>query len=314
MATLIRFIGLYLLIFFSSSHAENVKMSSTVEATGYSGYIETQGTVYPRRQVIYRFRSGDRVFNVAVSEGQTVKKGENLFSLTNEQLIGRLVDIRDRINAVNTAQNEILRLKIRLEQKRSRLKHLKYRLKNEKKVAEVVSGLTSTSNLDLLQEQIIEAEDELTLLENQYDFASDKANDPAILLPDLNKNLENLQRQYARLSPTAPFDGVVHRVIENSDPSLPGNIVMELWDASGYRIEGLLTQNQLPYVKPGAKAEIFTDYYSEQKLAGKVIKVMPVASTTGKNDFPVFPVVVELNELSDTIFPGMKVSLKIIGN
>jgi multidrug resistance efflux pump len=313
MANLARIAGLCMLIAAFSCHAEKLRIAQSSEPAAYPGYVETQGTVYPKQQMVYRFRPGDRIYEIQVSEGQSVKTGDQLFSLTNEQLIGQLLDIRDRIKAVHEAQNDIQRLKIRFDQEQNRLKHLKRRLQNEKKVAEVATGLTNTSNLDLLQDQIVEAQNELALLENQYEFASRQSNDPAVLLPDLQKNQENLQRQYALLSPDAPFDGVVRRVVEAAKPALAGDTILELWSENGYRIEGVLTQNQLPYVKPGAKAEIFVDYFSQNNLTGKVIEVKPVAMAGDKNEFPLFPVIVELDQTNDAIFPGMKVSLKLFG-
>jgi multidrug efflux pump subunit AcrA (membrane-fusion protein) len=313
MVKLARLAGFCMLIAAFTSHAEKLRMAQATEPTAYPGYVETQGTVYPKRQRVYRFRPGDRIYDILVSEGQGVKKGEPLFSLTNEQLIGQLVDIRDQIMAVHEAQNDVQRLNIRIDQQQNRLKHLKRRLNNEKKVAEVVTGLTNTSNLDLLQDQIIEAQDELALLGIQYEFVSRQDNDPTFLLPDLKKNQENLQRLYAQLSPDAPFDGVVRRVVDTSKPAFAGDTILELWNENGYRIEGVLTQNQLPYVKPGAKAEVFIDYFSDENLTGEVIEVKPVAITGGKNEFPLFPVIVELDQTKDTIFPGMKVSLKLFG-
>lgn len=313
MANLARLAGFCMLIAAFTSHAEKLRMAQDSEPVAYPGYVETQGTVYPKQQMVYRFRPGDRVYHIQVREGQRVKKGDPLFSLTNEQLIGQLLDIRDRIKAVHEAQNDIQRLKIRIDQQQNRLKHLKRRLQNEKKVAEVATGLTNTSNLDQLQDQIVETRNELALLQNQYEFASLQSNDPAVLLPDLQKNQENLQRQYVLLSPDTPFDGVVHRVVEASAPALPGDTILEVWNENGYRIEGALTQNQLPYVKPGAKAEIFADYFSEKNLIGKVIEVKSVTMAGDNNAFPLFPVIVELERANEKIFPGMKVSLKLFG-
>ena len=227
------------------------------------------------------------VTGLSVAIGDTVEKGQVLFTLDNPQL-----DV-----AVSDAQNAYDKALLGVDQ-------AKVSVLNAKKT---LSDLYEKSHTSL---QIISAKQDITSAELSVVTAENKVTSATLDLQDAKGNA-------AARTVSAPMSGVVTALsIENGDAiaastgGAADSAPMTLTSLESFQVTTTLTESDIGGVKVGQKAVLTFDALPDLTLSGKVARM----DATGTNDQGVvsYKVVVTPDVIDPSVKGGMTVSASIL--
>jgi len=109
----------------------------------------------------------------------------------------------------------------------------------------------------------------------------------------------------------APFDGRVAFIAREPSRLGPGALVCEVWDTSALLVRGQVLQHQVKYVEPGRKAQVALDFAEETPITGTVRAAESTRVPSDNERYPVFPVLIELDQSPRWLRPGMTVSVSL---
>lgn len=202
------------------------------------------GTLQARRAAAMRAEVQGAVLEMAVEQGQKVKKGQLLARIEDTSLQDQLIAAR---TAVRTARNGVQ--VARAEEQRNR------------KLAD--AGVITKRDLD-----------RAVLARNQAQAQ----------LSEAEARLALAQQQLSRTRIRAPFDGVVsERHASAGDIVQPGTPLYTVIDPTSMRLEATVPASQLSLVKPGARVDFNVGGYGERTFAGRIERINPaVDPATGQ--------------------------------
>lgn len=255
-----------------------VVTSGTIEGT-----ISASGTVVPRLEQLVSSPVETRILSVSTRPGATVKQGESLLRLDDNEVTLSLERTEKELalkeNRRAQLKLEITKtlndLKSQLNIKELRLKYLQSKSEQGEKMLSL--GALSKDQYDQtkLEEQIavIERNDleesiqsATQSLENQLDGITTEVN-------TLLKERADIQRQLEMLSCKAERDGVVTWLNEDIGASIHrGDIVARVADLSSYLVEGSVSDIHAERLAVGMEARI---RLNERNFFGKLSTVYP---------------------------------------
>jgi multidrug efflux pump subunit AcrA (membrane-fusion protein) len=271
--------------------------------------IQFRGTVEAHRNLRLILLPGERAAQTFVSLGDDVKTGQPLLRLVHDSLaagLGGLID--QRIKAIEHRRQTLL-LEEQLRQTRAALERAEALISSQsQKPAELPEYLRVPSERAV--EKRHELRDQLALLEAQLALDREHPVTPEqiALLDAQAEAAEQLVRQ---LLVRAPFDGRVAFIARNPTRLAPGSLVCEVWDASALLVRGEVLQHQVKYVVPGRKAEVALDFAEETPIKGTVRAAEATRAPQEGERYPVFPVLIELDQAPRWLRPGMTVSVSL---
>lgn len=232
-----------------------------------------------------------RVIELAVEEGDVVKRGQVLVRLDREDF---------EIDVSNQKTNVALR-RIDMERAQLRIESLQIQLERQKKLFE--QGAAQATTLEDMKNQIAQA---------QVDF-----NMQQLLLEQSTDTLKQAQNRLAKTVISAPVDGLVSALdIKRGELAVSGGAdisLMTLVDPSVIFSEIDVDEADIGNVSLGLPVRVFAVAYLEEQLEGEVSKIATSArNVPGKNSL-VFPVEVIVNDSDKVILrPGMSTRAEIV--
>lgn len=202
------------------------------------------GTLQARRAAAMRAEVQGAVLEMAVEQGQKVKKGQLLARIEDTSLQNQLIAAR---TAVRVARNGVQ--VARAEEQRNR------KLSDE--------GVITKRDLE-----------RAVLARNQAQAQ----------LSEAEARLALAQQQLSRTRIRAPFDGVVsERHASAGDIVQPGTPLYTVIDPTSMRLEASVPASQLSLLKPGARVDFNVGGYGERTFAGRIERINPaVDPSTGQ--------------------------------
>jgi HlyD family secretion protein len=232
-----------------------------------------------------------RVIELAVEEGDVVKKGQLLIRLDREDF---------EIDVSNQKTNVALR-RIDIERAQLRIESLQIQLERQEKL--FAQGAAQATTLEDMKNQIAQA---------QVDF-----NMQQLLLEQSTDALKQAQNRLAKTVITAPVDGLVSALdIKRGELAVSGGAdisLMTLVDPSVIFSEIDVDEADIGNVSLGLPVRVFAVAYLDEELAGEVSKIATSArKVPGKNSL-VFPVEVIVTDSENVILrPGMSTRAEIV--
>jgi len=102
-------------------------------------------------------------------------------------------------------------------------------------------------------------------------------------VPAAQVRLEKAQLDRERATITAPFDGVIDRVnIAAGERLSPGQDVATVVDAAHLRVEAQVLEHDLPYIRVGGEALIYTPATQGDPVRGRISAVLPLVDSTSR--------------------------------
>lgn len=212
---------------------------TTLRVGRMSGGPGIIGSIEPERQADLRAEVPSVILRVLRENGDQVKRGDILVQLDETA-------IRESLASAEAASRTA---SLTLEQAKRQL---------ERQNTLRASGMTTAQSLE-------DAEARRNNAQSEYEAAKAR--------------LVSARQQLARTVVRAPFDGVVsNRKVSAGDTVQIGMELLKVIDPNSLRFAGQVSADQIGAVAPGTGVNFRVNGYGDQRFAGKVRRVNPVAN------------------------------------
>ncbi|OHE03940.1 MAG: efflux transporter periplasmic adaptor subunit [Sulfurimonas sp. RIFOXYD12_FULL_36_11] len=246
--------------------AENITLSGTVISDN-------------RKMITSRFMGF--VTEVKVSEGDTVKKGDLLYTIDSKEIDSALTQVELGISQAQLSlqmyQNQYTNVKLNLERYK---RLLEKDMVSKFEVENLILAEQNLANMiDIAKKQVIQAQ----------------------------ARLEEVKNQYRYLNITAPNNGViVSKNIKVGEMAMPGMPALELSDLTNLKISAEISEDNLRFIQEGKKVVI--------NIPSQNINVIGTVSAIIPNSNPMthsFKIKISFKNVYNTIYPGMYATVVI---
>jgi multidrug efflux system membrane fusion protein len=256
--------------------------SATVSAQEWPDTYEATGTVRARTAAVISSKVMAYVRQVAVQVGDRVKDGQELVTLDAQDLdanVRRADAAESEVrSAFPEADNGVAGAKANLDLAQSTFKRME-ELNSKKSIS---------------SQEFDEASARLKSAQAAYDMARAKRTQLDSKLAEVEQEIRaaKIMRDYTRIA--APFSGVVTaKSVEPGNLAAPGAPLLTVEREGAYRLEALVDESKLPFVKTGQPVEVGLEAL-DRKLAARVSEIVPAVDAasrayTVKIDLPALP-------------------------
>ena len=241
----------------------------------YAIEIELSGSVVSDNQKMMTSRYMGFVKNMAVSEGDIVKKGQLLYEIDSKEIEAaeRQVDL-----AISQAR-------LALQMNRNQLNNVLTNLARHKRLYK--KNMVSKYELEQLELAAKNLRDMVKIAEEQVNQALAKK--------------EEVLNQYKYLKIKAPNDGViVAKKLNEGEMAIPGMPAVILTDLSRLKIVAEISETQLIYINLGKEVEIEIPSLA-LKTKGKISSIIPNSNPMTHK----FKIKIEFDHKEKSVYPGM---------
>ena len=243
--------------------------------------IELSGSVVSDNQKMMTSRYMGFVKNMAVSEGDIVKKGQLLYEIDSKEIESaeRQVDL-----AISQAR-------LALQMNRNQLNNVLVNLARHKRLYE--KKMVSKFELENLELAAKNLKDMVKIAQEQVNQALAKK--------------EEVLNQYNYLKIQAPNDGViVAKKLNEGEMAIPGMPAVILTDLSRLKIVAEISETQLKYINLGKKVEIEIPSLGFV-TKGKISSIIPNSNPMTHK----FKIKIEFDLQGRSVYPGMYAKILI---
>lgn len=213
------------------------------------------GKIVPNEsKKIYLDIASGEVSSVSVKNGETVKKGDVLFTYKNDKLDTQIKDLELQLKSAKEQKSDLLKKKDELDKKAKEDKEKLEKIKNESlnsgKVPEAIEGVNPMAGSisgDSIDTQAIDKQ--INLLENQI------------------KNLKS--SKYKEV--TAPINGIVTINKDNQNVQEPYMIIQ----SNNLYVDGVVNEKDQQKVKKNQKVDV-SILANNKNIKGKIISVSDI--------------------------------------
>ncbi|GBD39379.1 Cobalt-zinc-cadmium resistance protein CzcB [bacterium HR37] len=267
---ILTFAGVFLLLFFDNSGSVKtvrVEKRRVIKSVYASGYVETVSGVIVKSEV-----SGyiERIF---VREGQRVRKGQVLATISNESLKKSLEEVRTRKKF----------LQERLDENSSYLRALRKDVEIRKLNSEYLRDVFNRRRL-LLEKGLIsrelyeEAQRSYEIAQNEYEKALDFYRDSLESLKTefqaLQAREEGLLRELEKYSIRSPVDGeILRKFVEEGDyvnTVSQNNQLFSVGNSKNLETVLLVDEEYVPLIEEGFEVLVATDAFPNRVFEGRI--------------------------------------------
>jgi len=237
--------------------------------------FELSGSVVSDNQKMMTSRYMGYVKNMAVSEGDIVKKGQLLYEIDSKEIEAaeRQVDL-----AISQAR-------LALQMNKNQLNNVLLNLARHKRLYK--KKMVSKYELENLELMAKNLKDMVSIAQEQVKQAEAKK--------------EEVLNQYKYLHITAPNDGViVAKKLNEGEMAIPGMPAVILTDLSKLKIVAEISESQLQYTELGKKVEIEIPSIAF-KTTGKITSIIPNSNPMTHK----FKIKIEFDHQGKSVYPGM---------
>jgi HlyD family secretion protein len=281
-------------------------VTETIKTRDLEAIVSASGKIQALRTVNISSDTVGRVVNLAVNEGERVKKGQFLLQIDPKTLKSRVDNGEASLEA---AQVTLGQMRQSVETGRVQLELARQTLKRQQELWQ--QELTTRETLDKAVNDVKVAES--TLAEREQ-----SANAQASRIAQERANLESARYDLSKVRIESPIDGIVtSRSIQEGEMVMigtmnnAGTILMTLADMSVIQGEIDVDETNVPNVQIGQPAKITIDAIPDRSFKGHVTEIgnSPIQATPGQ---PVaagtqatnFKVKVVLDEPVPNVRPG----------
>lgn len=244
-------------------HVQKIRLQNVVDE------LEAPGSVIAVSTAQVAARTMGTVLQVAVREGDSVKRGQVLAQLDEREMVSRRsaaqAASRGASAVVAQARNAVVAAQAQADVMKKTYDRYAY-LKEQKSVSpqefdEVAAKQQAAqASLEQAKAALSQAEAGVAQAESEAHAAESVAS-------------------YARI--VAPFDGrVIRRTVEPGSLVSPGMPLFVVEDTSHYQLEATLPAEALTTIKKNAMARVQLDALAEKSLPGKVAEIEAGADAT----------------------------------
>ncbi|MCF6093059.1 HlyD family efflux transporter periplasmic adaptor subunit [Microaerobacter geothermalis] len=264
-----------------------------VEPRTISQSFTEEGVVVPILERELYSLLGGKVIDLAVEEGQDVKKGDLLLQLDTEEIRFQLAQLRGQLASVEGQEKQVYRepLSSQVSQQKLAIEQAKIQLEAAKSEFERVqvlfqAGAVSKEIYDEAERSVKQMENLLSQQEQALQLIREQQNPPSGtkeqfsgLKQSLLAQIALLEYQEAKGSLYAPMDGKVKGLhIKEGMVIPPGSPVMTLFQPGQYEVETYLLTEDIVDIIVGMKVKATQEKKTEDvSYDGVVTRIAPSA-------------------------------------
>src|SRR5574338_323145 len=294
---------------FRRSDAVTVE-TEAIKRQNLEAIVSASGKIQPKRSVNISADTMGRVVELAVEEGQTVKRGQFLLQIDPRNIQTR---VESGEAGVRAAQAQLAQMEVALESAKTGKKLADDTLARQRELWK--QGLTTKADLDRseteAQQRDIEVQNQIKQIETLR-----------IRTGQERANLANARYDLSKVRIESPIDGIVtRRNIEEGETVVigtmnnPGTQLLTIADMSSIEAEVEVDETDIPSVQFGQKAKITIDAMPDKTFWGKVTEIgnspIQATATTGQRQATNFKVVVTVDGQIPEVRPGFTCTAEI---
>ena len=281
-----------------------------VAARDLEAIVSASGKINPKRSVNISADTMGRVTELAVQEGQIVKRGQFLMQ----------IDPRNLESAYQRSQASLAAAESQLEQTRTLVRTAEENLalarENLRRQRDLWSEqLTTKEALDRAETEVRVRETELSERRQQVSTQDQRIRQERAVLASARYDLSKVRIE-------SPIDGIVtRRNIEEGETVVigtmnnPGTVLLTIADMSIIEAEVEVDETDIPTIQIGQPAKITVDAIRDHTFAGTVSEIgnspIQTTSTGQQGQATNFKVVVTLDEPIPNVRPGFTCTAEI---
>jgi HlyD family secretion protein len=247
-----------------------------VQKRNLQAIVSASGKIQPKRFVNISADTSGRVTDLAVNEGDRVKKGQFLLQIDPRNLRTR---VQSGEASLGAARSQLEQMKLSLDSARTALKQAEDAYRRQQNLDK--GGLTT-------RETVERAENELKM--RRADLASQEQNIRTLQLRTEQEQatLENAKTDLSKVRIESPIDGIItRRNVEQGETAVvgtmnnAGTILLQVADMSIIEAEVEVDETDIPDVQLGQVAKITVDAISGKTFTAKVTEIgnSPIQAT-----------------------------------
>jgi HlyD family secretion protein len=290
--------------------------TDAIKTRDLEAVVSASGKIQPKRLVNISADTPGRVVDLAVNEGDRVKKGQFLLQIDPRSLRTR---VDSGTASMQAAQMSLDQMRQAVETARVQLEQARQTLKRQQDLWS--KQLTTREALDKATNDVKAAESALQEREHGADAQASR-------IKQERAGLDNARYDLSKVRIESPIDGIVtRRNIQEGETAVvgtmnnAGTVLLTLADMSVIQAEVEVDETNIPSVQFGQKAKISIDAIPDRTFNGHVTEIgnSPIqASGTGAGagnttaQATNFKVVVVLDELVPDVRPGFTATADIV--
>jgi HlyD family secretion protein len=267
--------------------------------------VSASGKIQPKRLVNISADTSGRVVDLAVNEGDRVRRGQFLLQIDPKTLRTR---VDSGSASLQAAEASLDQLKQSVETARVQVQQARQTLARQRDLW--TQQLTTREALDKADNDLRTAQSTLQEREKQVAAQSSR-------IAQEHAALESARYDLSKVRIESPIDGIVtRRNIQEGETAIigtmnnPGTVLLTLADMSIIQAEVEVDETNIPHVQLGQRAKITIDAIPDKTFKGHVTEIgnSPIQPTggaaAGSTQATNFKVVVVLDEPVSEVRPG----------
>src|SRR3989441_3114722 len=278
--------------------------TEAVKTRDLEAIVSASGKIQPKRLVKISAETSGRVVNLAVNEGDRIRKGQFLLQIDPKSLRTR---VESGTASLQAAEASLDQLRQSIETARVQLQQAQQTLARQRDLWR--QQLTTREALDRAENDVKAAESAIHEREKQVTGQSSR-------ITQERATLESARYDLSKVRIESPIDGIVtRRNIQEGETAIigtmnnPGTVLLTLAEMSVIQAEVEVDETSIPNVELGQQAKITIDALPDKSFRGHVTEIgnSPIQSTTSGatgTQATNFKVVVVLDEQVPDLRPG----------
>ncbi len=238
---------------------------STAQQGEFNDYIRINGRVQPMTTIQLSPQEGGVVDKILIEEGSTVKKGDAILILSNDnldlQILNSEAELAEKENILRNTQIQMEQQKLDVRQN-----ELEYGINVERLRRAYEQQKALYEDKLIAREDYLKAEEDYRLAEQKYELISERSKQDSLYrgtqidrmeesLENMQLNMQMIRRRKSNLVVKAPIDGelgLLDVVLGQSIAS--GTKIGQINSVGTYRIEAQIDEHYIDRVVTGLEA------------------------------------------------------------
>jgi HlyD family secretion protein len=277
--------------------------TEAIKSRDLDAVVSASGKIQAERTVNVSSDTVGRVVNLAVNEGDRVKKGQFLLQIDPKTLRSR---VDNGAASLKAAEGSLEQMQQSIETARAQLELARQNLKRQQ---ELWGQQLST------REALDKAVNDVKVAESSLSEREKTANAQSSRIAQERANLDSAQYDLSKVRIESPIDGIVTaRTLQEGEMVMigtmnnAGTVLMTLADMSTIQAEIEVDETNIPNVQIGQKAKISIDAIPDKSFKGHVTEIdnspIQTATASAGTQATNFKVKVVLDEGVPNVRPG----------
>src|SRR6266851_5434969 len=278
--------------------------TDVIKTRDLEAVVSASGKIQPKHLVNISAETPGRVVDLAVNEGDRIKKGQFLLQIDPKSLRTR---VEGNAASLEFAEASLGQLRQSVETARVQLEQMQQNLARQRNLW--AQQLTTREALEKAENDVRSAQSALQEREKQATSQSSR-------ISQERATLESARYDLSKVRMESPIDGIVtRRNIQEGETAVigtmnnAGTVLLQLADMSVIQAEVDVDETNIPNVQLGQKAKVTIDAIPDKSFKGHVSEIgnSPIQAAAGAaagTQATNFKVVVVLDEKVPDVRPG----------